>query len=70
MEPGIFTEIVNTIIPYVTDFSNAVGVFLYDVLLRLLGVLYVIARLTPTRWDDRILGSLMRRIRGTREGDK
>ena len=70
MEAGYLTELVTKIVPYVTDFATALSILLYDVVLRLLGALYVIAKLTPTRWDDRLIGRLIKRVRGTRKQKK
>lgn len=70
MEAGYLTELVNSIVPYVSDFATALSIFLYDVVLRLLGALWIVAKLTPWKVDDKAIEWLRGRIKSTREEEK
>lgn len=67
MEPTVFTELVNQIVPWVTDFVQAVGIFVYDVLLRFLGALWIISRITPWKWDNVIVDKAIAIIKSTKK---
>lgn len=59
MEPNEIVEWFKQITPWIDAFSDIVWFLLSDVVLRLLGVLLIIARLTPSESDNRFIAQLI-----------
>lgn len=62
MEPTQIVEYVKQLGPWVTAFSEIVWFILNEVILKLLGVLLIIARLTPTEADNKFINRLLNTV--------
>ena len=64
MDPTNITEFIKQLGPWVDMLSEITIFILNDIVLKLLGVALIIARLTPTNRDNKIISSIHKAVYG------
>lgn len=59
MEPNTILEWLKQIEPWITGIGDALWYLLSDIILRVLGILLLVARLTPTQADNKIINKAL-----------